>query len=283
MPFKLMAVFCKGSSRMSEGAKHDAWSAGDSYDAYMGRWSRKMAVQFLDWLKPAAKLNWLDVGCGTGALSSAVLSRCNPRSLVGIEQSAGFVATAQRNVDDKRATFEVGDAQKLPLDDHSKDIVASALVLNFVPDIPKALSEMKRVVRPGGTVAFYVWDYPGGGMGFMRAFWNAAIALDSGASSFAEGKRFPFCTAAGLTELVTNAGLQSVECAAIEIPTVFADFDDFWHPFTLGAGPAPGYCVSLSDGAREKLRMKLRDDLPRQDNSTIALNARAWAIRALAS
>ena len=267
---------------MSEVAKHDAWSAGDSYDAYMGRWSRKMAVQFLDWLDPAAKLDWLDVGCGTGALSSAVLSRCNPRSLAGIEQSAGFVATAQRNVDDKRATFEVGDAQKLPFDDDSKDIVASALVLNFVPDIPKALSEMKRVVRPGGTVAFYVWDYPGGGIGFMRAFWNAAIALDPGASSFAEGKRFQFCTSAELTGLVTNAGLQSVDCAAMEIPTVFADFDDFWHPFTLGTGPAPGYCVSLSDEAREKLRMKLSDDLPRQDNGTIALNARAWAIRSVA-
>lgn len=267
---------------MSEVAKHDAWSAGDSYDAYMGRWSRKMAVQFLDWLNPAAKLDWLDVGCGTGALSSAVLSRCDPRSLVGIEQSAGFVATAQRNVGDKRATFAVGDAQKLPFDDYSKDIVASALVLNFVPDIPKALSEMKRVVRPGGTIAFYVWDYPGGGMGFMRAFWNAAIALDPGASSFAEGKRFQFCTSAGLTELVTNVGLQSVDCAAIELPTVFSDFDDFWHPFTLGAGPAPGYCVSLPEEAREKLRLKLRDDLPRQDNGTIALNARAWAVSAVA-
>jgi SAM-dependent methyltransferase len=267
---------------MSEGAKHDAWSAGDSYDAYMGRWSRKMAVRFLDWLNPAANLDWLDVGCGTGALSSAILGRCNPRSLIGIEQSAGFVATAQRNVDDKRAKFEVGDAQKLPLDNRSKDIVASALVLNFVPDIPKALSEMKRVARPGGTVAFYVWDYPGGGMGFMRAFWSAAIALDPGASGFAEGKRFPFCTAVGLAELVSNADLQSVECAAIEIPTVFADFDDFWHPFTLGAGPAPGYCVSLPAEAREKLRLKLSDDLPRQDNGAIALTARAWAVRALA-
>jgi SAM-dependent methyltransferase len=242
-----------------------------------------MATRFLDWLKPAEKRDWLDVGCGTGALSSAVLSRCNPRSLVGIEQSAGFVATAQRNVDDKRARFEVGDAQKLPLDDHSRDIVASALVLNFVPDIPKALSEMKRVARPGGTVAFYVWDYPGGGMGFMRAFWNAAIALDpAAASGFAEGKRFPFCTAAGLTELAANAGLQSAESTALEIPTVFADFDDFWHPFTLGAGPAPGYCVSLPAEAREKLRQKLSDDLPRQDNGAIALTARAWAIKALA-
>ena len=268
---------------MSENTKHDAWSAGDSYDAYMGRWSRKMAARFLDWLKPAEKLDWLDVGSGTGALTSAILSRCNPRSLVGIEQSAGFVATARRNVDDKRASFEVGDAQNLPLDDRSKDIVASALVLNFVPDISKALSEMKRVVRLGGTVAFYVWDYPGGGMGFMRAFWNAAIALDPGASGFAEGKRVPFCTAAGLTELAANAGLHSVECTALEIPTVFADFDDFWHPFTLGAGPAPGYCVSLPAEAREKLRQKLSEELPRLDNGAIALNARAWAIKAIAN
>ncbi len=266
---------------MTDGAKHDAWSAGDSYDAYMGRWSKKIAVRFLDWLNAGEHLDWLDVGSGTGALSSTVLSRCNPRSLVGIEQSAGFVATAQRNVNDERARFEVGDAQKLPLEDHSRDIVASALVLNFVPDIPKALSEMKRVVRSSGTVAFYVWDYPGGGMGFMRAFWQAAISLDPGASGFAEGKRFSFCTPTGLTELASNAGLQSVECTAIEIPTIFNDFDDFWRPFTLGAGPAPGYCVSLPDEAREKLRLKLIDDLPRQDNGTIAFNARAWAIKVL--
>jgi SAM-dependent methyltransferase len=268
---------------MTENARYDAWSAGDSYDAYMGRWSKKMAARFLDWLHVDDGLDWLDVGCGTGALSSAVLSRCNPRSLVGIEQSAGFVATAQRNIDDERAKFEVGDAQKLPLDDHSRDIVASALVLNFVPDIPKALSEMKRVVRSSGTVAFYVWDYPGGGMEFMRAFWNAAISLDPGASGFAEGKRFPFCTPTGLTELVSNAGLRSVECKAIEIPTIFSDFDDFWRPFTLGAGPAPGYCVSLPDEAREKLRMKLSTDLPRRHDGAIALNARAWAVKALPS
>ena len=240
-----------------------------------------MAVRFLAWLDADDNLDWLDVGCGTGALSSAVLGCCNPRSLIGVEQSAGFVATAQRNITDERAKFEVGDAQALPMDDHSRGIVASALVLNFIPDKPKALSEMKRVVRPGGTVAFYVWDYPGGGMGFMRAFWNAAISLDPGASDFAEGKRFPFCTPAGLTELASNAGLRSVECTAIEIPTIFNDFDDFWRPFTLGAGPAPGYCVSLHEEAREKLRMKLSDELPRQGDGTIALNARAWAIRSV--
>ena len=154
---------------MTKDAKHDAWSAGDSYEAYMGRWSRKIASRFLDWFDAEDNLDWLDVGCGTGALSSTILSHCNPRSLIGIEQSDGFVATALQNVSDGRATFEVGDAQALPLDDHSRDVVSSALVLNFVPDIPKALSEMKRVARPGGAITFYVWDYPGSGMEFMRA------------------------------------------------------------------------------------------------------------------
>lgn len=268
---------------MTVDAKHDAWDAGDSYDAYMGRWSRKMAARFLDWLGAEDNLDWLDVGCGTGALSSTILSQCDPRSLIGIEQSDGFVATAQRNVSDARATFEVGDAQALPLDDHSKDIVASALVLNFVPDMPKALSEMKRVTRPSGTIAFYVWDYPGGGMEFMRAFWQAAISLDPSASDFAEGKRFPFCTPEGLTELATDAGLQSVGCSAIEVPTVFENFEDYWRPFTLGAGPAPGYCVNLADDARQRLRKRLDHHLPRHDDGSIRLNARAWAIRALSN
>ncbi len=266
---------------MTEDAEHDAWSAGDSYEAYMGRWSRKIASRFLDWFDAGDNLDWLDVGCGTGALSSTILNRCNPRSLIGIEQSDGFVATAQRNVRDERAIFEVGDAQALPLDDHSRDVVASALVLNFVPDIPKALSEMKRVVRPGGAITYYVWDYPGAGMEFMRAFWNAAISLDPSASDFAEGKRFPFYTPDGLTELAANAGLQSIKCSAIEVPTIFKNFEDYWRPFTLGAGPAPGYCVSLADDARERLRKRLDDDLPRQGDGSIAFNARAWAIKAL--
>jgi SAM-dependent methyltransferase len=266
---------------MTEVAKHDAWSAGDSYNAYMGRWSKKIAERFLDWLDADDNLDWLDVGCGTGALSSTILTRCAPRSLAGIEQSAGFVATARRDINDARVTFEVGDAQFLPFDDESRDMVVSALVLNFVPDMPKALSEMKRVVRSDGTVAFYVWDYPGGGMEFMNAFWRAAISLDPAAVGFGEGKRFPFCTPTGLTELVSNAGLRSAQCIAIEVPTIFDSFDDFWRPFTLGAGPAPGYCVSLPETSREELRKKLSNELPRGDNGSIAFNARAWAIRTL--
>jgi len=229
------------------------------------------------------QLDWLDVGCGTGALSATIVAHCNPASLAGVEPSDGFLQQARRNVTDKRAQFTLGDAQSLPIESGSKDIVVSGLVLNFVPDKEKALSEMIRVAREGGTIAFYVWDYPGGGMEFMRAFWNAATALDPKALELAEGRRFPFCTLEGLERIATTAGLKVEDGAAIEVPTIFRDFDDYWHPFTLGAGPAPGYCMSLDDASRQRLRDALSNSLPRNQDGSIPLKARAWALRGVAA
>ena len=265
---------------MTEASRHDAWQAGDSYDSYMGRWSRQIAPRFLDWLDVREGLNWLEVGCGTGALSAAILARCSPKSLISLDQSQGFVAKARANVPDKRAAFQVGDAQALEVETASRDVVVSALVLNFVPDKEKALAEMKRVACVGGTVAFYVWDYPGRGVEFMSAFWNAATALDSNAANLTENRRFPFCTPEALTALAVGAGLASVEHTKIEIATVFKDFEDYWHPFTLGAGPAPGYCMSLDPMARQQLKDNLHESLPRRDDGSIHLKARAWAIKA---
>jgi ubiquinone/menaquinone biosynthesis C-methylase UbiE len=265
---------------MAEASRHDAWQAGDRYEAYMGRWSRRIAPLFLDWLGAGAHLDWLDVGCGTGALSAAILARCKPRSLLSIDPSEGFVAMARAAIPDRRAEFAVGDAQALALQTASRDVVVSALMLNFVPDRHKALAEMKRVARPGGTVGLYVWDYPGRGVEFMRAFWNAAAALDPAALDLAEDKRFPFCTPDGLQELMAGAGLARVDCRQIEVPTVFADFEDYWRPFTLGTGPAPGYCASLDPEARSRLREKLDGSLPRREDGSIALEARAWAVKA---
>ncbi len=147
-------------------------------------------------------------------------------------------------------------------------------VLNFIPDRHKAMREMRRVCRPG-IVAFYVWDYPDGGIEFMRKFWNAAIALDPSAADLAENKRFPFCTRAGLTEIVQNAELRNIKVTQLEVETVFRDFNDFWQPFTLGTGPAPGYCASLDPRARERLREKLRLELPGAEDGLITLKARA--------
>ncbi|MEX2617186.1 MAG: methyltransferase domain-containing protein [Alphaproteobacteria bacterium] len=264
---------------MAELTRHDAWQAGDSYEAYMGRWSRRIAPLFLDWLGAADDLDWLEVGCGSGALSATIVDRCNPRSLISIDPSEGFVSTARKNVPDERAVFKVGDAQALALETASRDIVASALVLNFIPDRELALSEMKRVVRPGGTIGFYVWDYPGGGVEFMRAFWTAATALDPGALSLNENRRFPFCTPDILTDLVQSVGLTSINCTPIEVPTVFKDFEDYWYPFTLGAGPAPGYCMNLDAAARQQLKDKLNEDLPRAKDGSIVFKARAWGIK----
>lgn len=265
---------------MNQNTRHDAWQAGDSYDLYMGRWSRQVAPRFLDWLDAPAECDWLEIGCGTGALSAAILARCRPRSLLAVEPSQGFIDQARRNVPDTRASFQLGDAIALPAEDASRDVIASALVLNFVPDRAKALGEMTRVARPGASIGFYVWDYPGGGMELMRAFWDAAAALDPAAADLKEDRRFPFCTRDGLIDLVRQSGLNDVACTAIEVPTVFRDFDDFWRPFTLGAGPAPGYCASLTPSARERLHRKLEMGLPRSADGTIPLKARAWAVKA---
>jgi ubiquinone/menaquinone biosynthesis C-methylase UbiE len=265
---------------MAEAARFDAWQAGDAYERYMGRWSRAVAPRFVDWLSLPADLNWLDVGCGTGALSASILERAKPNTLVSVDPSGGFIAKAKASLTDARVTFEVGDAQSLPFDPASRDVVVSGLVLNFVPDRDKALAEMRRVSRPGSTIAFYVWDYPGGGLEFLRAFWTVAAELDNEAKNLTEDKRFPFCTAEALVDLARRAELSSIEFSAIEVPTLFRDFDDFWQPFTLGAGPAPGYCLGLSDEARQRLRQRLHDGLPRRSDGAIAMKARAWAVKA---
>ena len=265
---------------MADASRHDAWQAGDRYDAYMGRWSRQIAPRFLDWLAATDGLDWLDIGCGTGALSASILARCNPRSLISIDPSEGFVTTARGAIQDGRAMFKVGDAQALALQTGSRDVVVSALVLNFVPDKSKALGEMKRVGRAGGTVGLYVWDYPGHGVEFMDAFWSAAAAIDPAAAELTEDKRFPFCTPDGLGKLMREAGLVRVDCEPIEIPTVFRDFEDYWLPFTLGAGPAPGYCASLNPEARQRLKELLNGSLPRRQDGSIPLKTRAWAVKA---
>ena len=262
---------------MDEG-RHDAWRSATSYDAYMGRWSRRIAPAFLDWLAAPAGLDWLEVGCGTGALSRAILGRA-PASLLAIDPSADFVAAARGDGVDTRAEFHVGDALALPADDASRDVVVSGLVLNFVPDRGRALAEMRRALRPGGRLGFYVWDYPGGGLQFLRAFWEVAAALDPDAARLTERARFPDVAPEPLTRIAREAGFAGVEHVALETETRFEDFADYWRPFTLGAGPAPGYCASLVPEARDSLRAGLEAELPRQADGAIVMTARAWAIR----
>ena len=151
-------------------------------------------------------------------------------------------------------------------------------MLNFVPQPSRAVAEMQRLARVGGTVAAYVWDYAHQ-MQLMRSFWDAAVALDPAASMLDEGQRFPICQPEPLMQLFRTEGLREVEVRLIDIPTVFRDFDDYWSPFLGGQGPAPGYTMSLSEEQRRALRERLRATLPMAADGSIHLIARAWAVR----
>lgn len=256
----------------------DVWAVGDAYEAYVGRWSRLVARDFIGWLARPAKTQWLDIGCGTGALTQTILACADPAQVIGIDPSDGFVARARQQTRDARATFQSGKAEALPLADASVDTAVSGLVLNFVPDHRQAIAEMRRVLRPGGSAAAYVWDY-GGEMQLMRRFWNAAVALDSAAGPLDEARRFPICNPASLQALFNDGGFERTECRSIDVPTVFTDFDDYWSSFLGGQGPAPTYCATLSDDQRTALREQIRKGLPIEQDGTIRLMARAWAVR----
>lgn len=261
-------------------ASRKLWASGAAYEPFVGRWSRLVAREFLKWLAVPPGKRWLDVGCGTGALSKAILDSAAPSAVMGIDPSEGFIAFARRQVMDGRVRFELGDAQSLPSEAGRYDVVVSGLALNFVPQPDRALAEMVRVARPGGTVAAYVWDYAGQ-MQLIRHFWNAAVALDPTALELDEGRRFPLCQPEPLAALFRSAGLRQVQTRAIDVPTLFRNFDDYWSPFLGGQGPAPGYVMSLSEARRAALRERIRAGLPIAPDSSIHLLARAWAVRGL--
>lgn len=256
----------------------DNWERGDPYEQYVGRWSRRVAPRFLSWLNLPSGRRWLDVGCGTGALSAAILDHCSPRSVVGVEPSEGFLAKAREQLGD-RVLLRRGSATEIPLETGSIDVAVAGLVLNFVSDGRAALGEMARVTVAGGTIGVYVWDYAGK-MELMRYFWDAAVELDPGSAKMDEGVRFPVCRPPALAALFESAGLRAVEVTALDITTPFAGFDDYWQPFLGGQGPAPAYVMALAETARARLRERIRERLPLQPDGSISLIARAWAVRA---
>jgi SAM-dependent methyltransferase len=225
-----------------------------------------------------ARSRWLDIGCGTGSLSQAVLELADPSSVTGIDRAAGFIEHARKYVRDACLHFAVGDAGSLPVESGAFDAVISGLALNFIPRSDRAVEDMTRAVRSGGLVATYVWDYAGNKQ-LMRHFWNSAAALDPAAYGLDEGRRFPLCQPDPLKQLFSDAGLQDVEVHPVDIATHFRDFDDYWLPFLGATGPAPGYLKTLSDEHRAALRERVRQGLPFAIDGSISLTARAWAVR----
>lgn len=256
----------------------EAWDSSQAYEQYVGRWSRKVATEFLYWLAPVPNLEWADVGCGTGALSSAILDICEPSAVHGIDSSEGFVSQARLRIRDPRARFETGDATHLPWESTIRDVTVSGLVLNFVRDHESMMREMARVTRPGGRVAAYVWDYAGG-MQMMRHFWDAAIAVSPTDAKLDQAERFPLCHPGPLRALFERAGLKSVVVRAIDIATVFQDFDDYWNPFLGRTGAAPTYLAAVGDEVRERIRLHLKSRLTPPRGGPIELTARAWAVQ----
>jgi SAM-dependent methyltransferase len=256
----------------------DKWAVAAAYERYMGRWSRSLARAFIDWLEPPPGLAWLDVGCGTGSLTRAITERAQPASVLGCDPSPAFVEHARHAVTDERASFVLGSASALPVRDGGFDFIASSLVLNFVPEPERAVIAMRERLRSGGTVAACVWDYADG-VEFLRYFWHAAIALDPGAASLDEARRFSRWKPSALERLFQGGELVDVRVEPLEIATHFTDFEDFWQPFLGGTGPAPSYVSSLEPARRELLTERVRKLLPRSSDGGIELRARAFAVR----
>jgi SAM-dependent methyltransferase len=256
----------------------DMWVTGDAYEAYMGRWSRSLAKMFVEWLRPKRAAHWLDVGCGTGALTSAICHLCEPVSVVACDPSEPFIEHVRNSLADARVSFVIAGSDALPRRDGGFDVVASGLVLNFLPDPEAAVATFRERLRPGGIVAAYVWDYAEG-MEFLRCFWDEAVALDPRAAALDEGRRFPLCRAPVLAQLFRAAGLAQVETDLLDIPTDFSNFDDYWTPFLRGTWPAPSYVASLDPPARELVRGRIRRRLHAGSDGRIQLRARACAVR----
>jgi trans-aconitate methyltransferase len=256
----------------------DAWDSGHAYEQYAGRWSRRVATVFLRWLAPLPGLVWADVGCGTGALTASIVDICEPSSVYGIDASEGFVSQARTRIGDPRSHFESGDATRLPWKSGIHDVTVSGLVLNFVRDHESMAREMARVTRPGGRVAAYVWDYAGG-MQMMRHFWDAAIAVSPQDAKLDQAERFPLCQPGPLQALFEQVGLKAVTVRAIDIPTVFQDFDNYWNPFLGRTGAAPSYLASVDVEVQERIRRYLKTRLTSTRAGPIELTARAWAVQ----
>jgi SAM-dependent methyltransferase len=247
----------------------------------MGRWSRPLAKIFVDWLGLEPRAHWLDVGCGTGALTEAICEIGKPASVVACDPSGPFLEAASSTLPDKRVSFELATAERLPERDGGFDAIVSGLVLNFVPDVGRALTLMRGRTSPRGVVGGYVWDYPEG-MEFVRRFWEVAVALDPSASILDESKRFSFCNPPALEALFRGAGFGKVAIEPAQVATEFASFEEYWAPFLGRTGPAPSYVASLDSAKRDRLKEALRERFQSEAADPISLPARAWLMRAVA-
>jgi SAM-dependent methyltransferase len=250
------------------------FSDGKTYERMMGRWSKRVGVQFLDWLAAPKGLNWVEAGCGNGAFTEELIAHAAPRAVTALDPSEGQLAFARTRPAAKLAQFRLGDAQSLPFPDDSFDAGVMALVITFIPDPAKAVAELARVVRPGGIVATYMWDVAGGGLPLApvgRAL--KAMGKDYSRVSDTAARRDTMQT------LWQGAGLQAVETRVIRITVNYASFDDFCESNLVPIGPAGQVISKMSPAEKDDLRKWLRDGLPIAADGSISYEAFANAVK----
>jgi SAM-dependent methyltransferase len=255
--------------------KVELFTDGQAYERMMGRWSRLIGETFLDWLDIPKGLRWLDVGCGNGAFTEEIIARSAPATVVAIDPSEDQLAFARTRPRANMAKFEVGDAQKLTFGNDAFDVTIMALVLAFLVNPEKAVTEMARVVRPGGCVAAYMWDIENGGAPTTPIY----TAIES------LGSTLPVRPNPGASRLEAMhgfweiAGLEAIETRVIRIPVRYADFNDFWDSNTVPVGPQGKVIAGMSHNAREQLRERLREQLPTTSDGQIIYESFANAVR----
>jgi ubiquinone/menaquinone biosynthesis C-methylase UbiE len=248
---------------------------GAAYERFMGRWSRAVGTIFLDWLAPPAGARWLDVGCGTGVLTGLILDISSPAAVAAIDPSTAQIEYARRQPVAERADFRVADAQALPFPDHSFDAIVSALAINFIPDRPRALLEMRRVGQPGGIVAGYVWDFAAA----RSSSWPLAQGLRRIGIEPPLVPGTKDSTLDALHSLFVQTGLEDIAVRSIEVTVTFPDFDTYWRSQTPPFSPHGKAIAGLSAIDRVKLMGAVRTSLPADPNGGIAYSARANAIK----
>jgi SAM-dependent methyltransferase len=251
---------------------------GAAYERLMGRWSKLVGHQFIDWIAAGKKLSWLDVGCGNGAFTEEIIARCAPTKVMAVDPSEGQLGYARIRPGAKLAAFRVADAQSLPFDNRSFDVAAMALAISFVPDPAKGAAEMARVTRPGGTVATYMWDFSVGGAP-VDPMYRALRAIGI------EGPKPPSAAVAtidGLHALWTKAGLQAVEARHIQINTVFSSPEDYWESTIVPAGPQGILIARMPAEQRENLRRALDAELKPGPDGRVTVPATASAVKGTA-
>ncbi len=250
----------------------------DAYYQFMGRWSRLLGPRMVQFAEMPVQGDILDAGCGIGALAFAISELRPDCHVIGIDASEEYINYAKSRNKSRMVRFENGDIQNLTYSDGMFDNTLSLLVLNFVPNAARAVSELARVTRPGGKVVGAIWDY-NDQMQMLRLFWDAIVAVDGNAAPLHE-KHMPLCRQGELSGLWRSVGLDNIQEQSMEIKMNFESFQDYWEPFLLGQGPAGAYLKQVSSDDLTILREAVKRRLGiRDETDRFILIGRVWAVR----